>query len=73
MKEAIKVYNQNVVLCDPFKRTDDPHVLLINDVTPELLSPDSDGSGTIVRIMQGRDKKLSQLKSAGDKIVTLII
>lgn len=35
-------------------------MLLINDVTPELLSPDRRGNGTIVSIMQDCDKKVDK-------------
>lgn len=58
-EDGIKVYNQNVVLCDAVKRND-PHVSLINDVTPELLSRDRRGSETIVTIMQDCDKKVQR-------------
>lgn len=63
--DGIKVYNQNVVLCDAVKRKGDPHVsLLINDVTPELLSRNRRGNETIVSIMQDCDKKVCNVNSA---------
>lgn len=51
--DGIKVYNQNVVLCDQVQRKDS--LRKINDVTPELLSL-GEGSGTIVAIIPKRDK-----------------